>query len=79
LSAFVSARFVGAQYDDDLNNFLLGNFTVLDFHVSRSLHRSLSIFASAENAFDRRFSVAKTPLENIGAPRMLHAGLKLVF
>jgi outer membrane receptor protein involved in Fe transport len=79
LSAFLSARFVGAQFDDDLNAFLLGNFAVLDFHVSRSLHRSLSIYASAENVFDRRFSVAKTPLENIGAPRMLHAGLKLVF
>jgi outer membrane cobalamin receptor len=78
-SAFVSARFVGAQYDDDLNVFLLGNFTVLDFHVSRSLHRSLRVYASAENIFDRQFSVARTPLENIGAPRMLHAGLRLVF
>jgi outer membrane cobalamin receptor len=79
LSAFVSARFVGAQYDDDLNTLLLGNFVVLDFHVSRVLHRSLRVYASAENIFDRQFSVAKTPLENIGAPRMLHAGLKLVF
>jgi outer membrane receptor protein involved in Fe transport len=79
LSVFVSARFVGAQYDDDLNTLLLGNFVVLDFHVSRVLHRSLRVYASAENIFDRQFSVAKTPLENIGAPRMLHAGLKLVF
>jgi len=79
LSAFISTRFVGAQYDDDLNTFLLGNFAVLDFHVSRALHRSLRVYASAENVFDRRFSVAKTPLENIGAPRMLHAGLKFAF
>jgi len=79
LSAFVSARFVGAQYDDDLNTLLLGNFAVLDFHVSRTLNRSLRIYASAENLFDRRFAVAKTPLENLGAPRMVHAGLKLIF
>jgi outer membrane cobalamin receptor len=79
LSAFVSTRFVGVQYDDDLNTLLLGNFVVLDFHVSRTLHRSLRVYASAENIFDRQFSVAKTPLENIGAPRMVHAGLKLVF
>jgi outer membrane receptor protein involved in Fe transport len=79
LSAFVSARFVGAQFDDDLNTLLLGNFAVLDFHVSRTLHRSLRVYASAENLFDRRFAVAKTPLENLGAPRMVHAGLKLVF
>lgn len=78
-SAFVSARFVSAQYDDDLNTFLLGNFAVLDFHVSRLLRPSLRVYASAENIFDRRFAVAKTPLENIGAPRMLHAGVKLVF
>ena len=79
LSAFASLRFVGAQYDDDLNTLLLGNFVVLDFQVSRTLHRSLRAYASAENIFDRRFAVAKTPIENIGAPRMLHAGLKLVF
>jgi iron complex outermembrane recepter protein len=79
VNAFVSARFVGAQYDDDLNAFLLGNFAVLDFHLSRTLHRSLRIYASAENIFDRRFTVARTPLENIGAPRMLHGGLKLIF
>lgn len=79
LSAFVSTRFVGAQYDDDLNALLLGNFAVLDFHISRALHRSLRVYGSAENVFDRRFSVARTPLENIGAPRMLHVGLKLVF
>ena len=78
LSAFVSARFVGAQYDDDLNTLLLGNFVVLDFHVSRVLHRSLRVYASAENLFDRQFSVAKTPLENIGVTNA-HAGLKLVF
>ena len=78
-NAFVSARFVGAQYDDDLNAFLLGNFAVLDFHVSKTLHHSLRIYASAENIFDRRFTVARTPLENVGAPRMLHAGLKLIF
>jgi len=79
LNAFVSARFVGAQYDDDLNTLVLGNFAVFDFHVSRALHRSLQIYASAENVFDRKFAVAKTPVENIGAPRMLHAGLKLIF
>ncbi|HEX2523318.1 MAG TPA: TonB-dependent receptor, partial [Terriglobia bacterium] len=79
MDAFVSARFVGAQYDDDLNLLLLGNFAVLDFQLSRSLHRSLRVYAAAENLFDRRFAVARTPVENIGAPRMLHAGLKLTF
>jgi iron complex outermembrane receptor protein len=79
MDAFVSARFVGAQYDDDLNVFLLGNFAVLDFHFSRTLHRSLRVYAAAENLLDRRFAVARTPIENIGAPRMLHAGLKLTF
>jgi outer membrane receptor protein involved in Fe transport len=79
MDAFVSARFVGAQYDDDLNLLLLGNFAVLDFQLSRSLHRSLRVYAAAENLFDRRFAVARTPVENIGAPRMVHAGLKLTF
>jgi outer membrane receptor protein involved in Fe transport len=79
LDAFVLARFVGAQFDDDLNLFPLGNFTVLDLHLSKSLHPSVRIYAAAENLFDRRFAVARTPIENIGAPRMVHAGLKFVF
>jgi iron complex outermembrane recepter protein len=79
VEALLSARFVGAQYDDDLNVLLLGNFAVLDFHLSRSIHRSARIYLAAENLLDRRFAVARTPVENIGAPRMLHAGLKLTF
>jgi outer membrane receptor protein involved in Fe transport len=79
VDAFLSARFVGAQYDDDLNVLLLGNFAVVDFQLSRSIHRSARIYFAAENLLDRRFAVARTPVENIGAPRMLHAGLKLTF
>ena len=79
LEAFVSTRFVGLQYDDDLNLLPLGNFTVLDFHVSRQLRPSLRFYFSAENLFDRRFAVARTPVESIGAPRLLHAGIKLTF
>jgi iron complex outermembrane receptor protein len=61
LEAFVSTRFVGLQYDDDLNLLPLGNFTVLDFYVSRQLRPSLRFYFSAENLFDRRFAVARTP------------------
>lgn len=77
--AFLSARFIGAQFDDDLNQLTLGNFTVADVFCARRLSRSLRIYFAAENLFDRRFAVARTPLENIGAPRMVHAGLKLSF
>ncbi len=79
VDAFVSARFVGVQFDDDLNLLPLGNFTVLDFHLSRQINSSLRAYFSAENIFDRRFAVARTPVESIGAPRLLHAGIKLTF
>jgi len=79
LDAFVSARFVGAQFDDDLNQLILGNFMVADIFCSRALRRSLRVYVAAENLFDRRFAVARTPVANIGAPRMVHAGLRLSF
>ncbi len=79
IEVFVTSRFVGQQFDDDLNQFSLGNFTVADAYVGRSFNRSLRIYFAVENLFDRQFVVARTPLENIGAPRMLHAGLKITF
>jgi outer membrane receptor protein involved in Fe transport len=79
LEAFASLRFVGSQYDDDLNLFALGNFPVFDVQVARMVNRSFSLFASAENLLNRRYAVARTPLENIGTPRLVHAGIRLQF
>ena len=72
-------RFVGDQYDDDLNMFNLGGFSVVDLYFSRAIHRNIRFYTSIENLLDRRFLVARTPVDNNGAPFMLHLGLRMTF
>ncbi len=70
------ARLIGAQYEDDLNDFRLGGFAVFDLMVSRSLGSSLELFLAAENLTDKRYATARTPEERLGEPRRLYAGLR---
>lgn len=80
----VQGRFVGNQFDDDQNQYPLGQFYTMDFQVGRNLSRNLEIFAAAENILDKRYYVANTPAAsgsvfNIGPPILYRIGLRLNF
>jgi len=79
LSAFLLTRFVGLQFDDDKNQQPLGNYMLLDLHVSRRLHPAVTLTFSVENLLDRKYSVSNRLVEGIGAPRMIHSGLRLTW
>ncbi len=78
-NAFLSARFVGLQFDDDRNRRLLGNYVVADFHVARRLHRNLTLTFAVENLLNRQYPVSSTSVLGIGAPRMIYSGLRLAW
>jgi outer membrane receptor protein involved in Fe transport len=73
----VQARFVGSQYDDDLNEFLLENYAVVDASVSRPLTRAVHLFLGFENLFDVEYDVARTPVRSIGWPFTVRAGVRV--
>jgi outer membrane receptor protein involved in Fe transport len=73
----VQARFVGSQYDDDLNELLLENFAVVDASVSRPLARAVHLFLGFENLFDVEYDVARTPVRSIGWPFTIRAGVRV--
>ena len=75
------ARYVGQQYEDDLNTLPLGSYVVVDVLVSRTVTRWLEIFAAVENLFDTTYSVGRTSegVVSIGAPRIVRGGLRLTF
>jgi outer membrane receptor protein involved in Fe transport len=81
----VQGRFVGNQFDDDLNQFPLGRFYTMDLQIGRNLTRNVEIFAAGENILDERFYVANTPvsgggsLYNLGPPILYRIGLRLNF
>ncbi len=76
-SVGLQARWADGQFDDDLNQFRLGSFATVDALVSRPLGRGLSVFAAAENLFDERFDIGRTPVRTLGPPRMVRAGVRI--
>ncbi len=79
LTFAMQARYVGKQFDDDQNQFPLNGFFTADAYVSHQLHRGVEIYGAAENIFDRRYQVARTPIVQLGPPVMARAGLRLTF
>ena len=77
-SVGLQARWSDGQFDDDQNQFRLGSFATVDALVSRNLGRGLSLFAAAENLFDERFDIGRTPVRTVGPPRMVRAGVRVL-
>jgi outer membrane receptor protein involved in Fe transport len=76
LTAALQFRAVGRQFDDDQNQLLLAGFAVFDINAARRLGRWIEAFIAVQNVFDKRFVVARTPLENFGMPRMVRGGIR---
>ena len=80
----VEGRFVGKQFDDDLNQYPLARFYTMDVQIGRNLTRNLQLYAAAENVTDERYQVANTPVGsgsvfNIGPPLLYRIGLRMNF
>jgi len=70
-------RAVGEEFEDDQNRLALDRFFVLDAFLSRSLAPGLEIFAAAENLFNQRYAIGRTPVRTLGAPLLVNFGLRL--
>ncbi len=68
-------RFVGAQFDDDLNLFPLGNYFVVDTTVSRRMGEGTEVFLAVENLFNREYPVRTSP-SSIGTPILIQGGFR---
>lgn len=64
------------QFDDDLNQFRLPGYAVVQFMIHQRIVKSLSAEVGAENALERVFYTAFTPTPNIGEPRLWRVGLR---
>jgi len=73
----LQARRIGAQFDDDLNQFRLEPFGVVDLFLGQQLMRGLHVFAAVENLGDVDYDVGRTPIRTIGWPRTVRVGLRV--
>jgi outer membrane receptor protein involved in Fe transport len=70
-------RLVGDAYDDDLNQLLLPAFNLLDLSVRVPLASQVQAYFAVENLADTDYVVRLTPIENLGAPRVVHGGIEV--
>jgi outer membrane cobalamin receptor len=77
VTAALQLRIFGDQFDDDLNEFTLDRYHVVDATVSRQLHRGVQAFVAVENLFDAEYDVGRTPLRTIGWPRSVRFGARV--
>ncbi|HEX2271505.1 MAG TPA: TonB-dependent receptor [Pyrinomonadaceae bacterium] len=72
----LQARAGGQQFDDDQNRFPLGRYFTIDALASRRLTRNFDVFVAAENLFNQRYTIGRTPVTTIGPPLLLRAGIR---
>ncbi len=75
-NASLQGRFLGDEFDDDLNQYPLGRAFSLDAELSRELVRHTSVFLAVQNLTDDRFNVAATPVFTVGPPIFVRGGVR---
>lgn len=73
----LDGRWMSDQFDDDQNAWPLAPCVVAGAAWSRPVVRGLAMLAAAENLFDARCEVGRTPVTLLGAPRALRLGVRL--
>lgn len=74
-----TVRVIGAQFDDDRNDFRLAPGSLSDARVAWRWSRRLELFGAVENLFDEDIDTGRTPLRTIGSPRIARAGVMVRF
>lgn len=85
LNFYIQGRYVGDQFEDDLNSLKLGDFFVVDLMLWRPIPipkvSAGEVFLGVENLFDRTYEAGKTTdgIVTIGAPLLVHGGIRVRF
>lgn len=69
-------RAFGLEFDDDLNQYLLPGYAVLEVAVQERITSKLFALGSIDNLLDHTYLVALTPYPNSGQPRLWRVGLR---
>jgi outer membrane receptor protein involved in Fe transport len=69
------ARYLGPQFEDDLNTQPIGAVVLVDARAERRLVRGFSLFVTGQNLFDRHYLVGRAGIDTEGAPRTFELGV----
>ena len=79
LTATVQVRFIGRQFEDDLNERPMDGVALLDVSVSRRIGPGAQAFLAVENLLDEEYLVGRAGVDTVGQPLFVHGGLRFRF
>jgi outer membrane receptor protein involved in Fe transport len=76
-----NVRYVGRQFEDDLNTLPLNPYTVVDLQLSRPITKWGEVFLAFENILDETYAVQRTTdgIVTVGNPRLIRGGVRLSY
>jgi outer membrane receptor protein involved in Fe transport len=76
-----NVRYVGRQFEDDLNTLPLNPYTLVDLQLSRPLARWAEVFLAFENLLGETYAVQRTTdgIVTVGSPRLVRGGFRLTY
>jgi outer membrane receptor protein involved in Fe transport len=75
----LEARMTGQQYDDDANTYRLAPFFMMNAFASHTFAKRYQAFVAADNVFDRRIEVGRTPTLTLGQKQAVRGGVRIIF
>jgi outer membrane receptor protein involved in Fe transport len=75
VAASAQVRYLGRQFEDDLNTQRIGAVVLVDARAEVALAGGLALFGAGQNLFDRRYLVGRAGIDTEGAPRTVELGL----
>jgi outer membrane receptor protein involved in Fe transport len=76
-TAATQARFVGRQFDDDLNTLPLRSYFTADMQISRAVSERVKLFVAVQNLTGVRYQISSTPVFSVGPPVLVRAGTQI--
>lgn len=78
LEAVVIGRYIGTQFENDINTQKIDDSFVLDVRLARQITPVLLAYATIQNVFDTEWQISnEATLIRLGTPRALFAGLRV--
>ncbi len=76
LTARAQARYLGKQYEDDLNRLPMGDAVLVDLFASWRVIGRFDLYLAVENLFDKTYLVGRSGVDTVGQPRFVHGGVR---
>jgi outer membrane receptor protein involved in Fe transport len=76
-TATAQVRYMGDQYENDVNTQPLGDAWLVDLFAAWHATRRIDLFLAVENLLDKTYYVGRSGLDTVGQPLFVHGGIRI--